>query len=187
MPHHQHYLQRFLLQAPEARCSAASHIPAAVLLPIVSLPGQTDKLVLTQRSDQLRHHPSQISFPGGKLDPQDANLAATALRETHEEIGIAPQFFKLIGELPQHQTVTNFVIHPFLASCDTPLNFKLNQHEVARVMQLPLTAFLNLNNYHTYHFRRHGKLQEVYFIEVDNNVIWGATAKILRDFALQCC
>ncbi|GGA94913.1 CoA pyrophosphatase [Agarivorans gilvus] len=187
MPRHQHYLQRFLLQRPKARPSATNHIPAAVLLPIVSLPGHSDKLVLTQRSDKLRHHPSQISFPGGKLDPQDPNLAATALRETYEEIGIAPQAFKLVGQLPQHQTVTNFVIHPFLATCNTPLHFKLNQHEVARVMQLPLEAFLDLNNYQTYHFRRHGQQQKAYFIEVDNNVVWGATAKILRDFAFQCC
>ncbi len=187
MPRHQHYLQRFLLQGSKARRNTVNHIPAAVLLPIVSLPGQSEKLVLTQRSDKLRHHPSQISFPGGKLDPQDANLAATALRETHEEIGIEPQVFKLLGELPQHQTVSNFVIHPFLATCDTQLNFKLNQYEVARVMQLPLEAFLDLNNYQRYHFRHHGRLQGVYFIEVDKNVIWGATAKILRDFALQCC
>ncbi|MGY5453318.1 CoA pyrophosphatase [Agarivorans sp. MS3-6] len=183
----QHYLQRFLLQHGQPDTQRSAKQAAAVLLPIVIKQGQPERIVLTQRSAQLRHHPSQISLPGGKRDPDDISLAYTALRETHEEIGISPETFTIHGQLPKQTTVSNFSVRPFVATTTETLLFDINSDEVAQVMVLPLAPFLNLNNYHRYQFHRKGQLEKVYFIEVDKHVIWGATAKILRDLASHCC
>ncbi|MDO6686074.1 MULTISPECIES: CoA pyrophosphatase [unclassified Agarivorans] len=187
MPVMQHYLQRFLLQLANTDSQRSAKHAAAVLLPIISQQGEEDRIVLTERSAHLRHHPSQISLPGGKQDPKDINLAHTALRETEEEIGIPAHVFTLHGQLPRQTTVSNFAVRPFIATTSEQLLFKLNQDEVAQVMVLPLRPFLQLTNYHSYRFTRNGHKEQVYFIKVDKHVIWGATAKILRDFAIQCC
>ncbi|GAD02086.1 CoA pyrophosphatase [Agarivorans albus] len=182
-----HFLQRFLLQLAKQDSPRSAKHAAAVLLPIIVQPGQAEQIVLTQRSAHLRHHPSQISLPGGKHDPEDINLSHTALRETYEEIGVHPTAFTIHGQLPKQTTVSNFSVRPFIATTNQALSFKLNYDEVAQVMVLPLQPFLRLDNYHGYSFKRRGKLEKVYFIEVEKHVIWGATAKILRDFASHCC
>ncbi|WP_432452982.1 MULTISPECIES: CoA pyrophosphatase [unclassified Agarivorans] len=185
--HTHHYLQRYLLHPAVANSAKSTKQAAAVLVPIIAQPGQTEQLVLTQRSAQLRHHPSEISFPGGKYDSTDHNLQHTALRETEEEIGINPKLFTILGQLPQLNTVSNFSVSPFIATAKQDLAFKINDNEVAQVIVLPLQPFLSLSNYQGYRFYRKGRVKQVYFIEVEKHVIWGATAQILYNLASHCC
>lgn len=156
---------------------------AAVLVPVVKRPSGLT-ILFTKRASHLRHHPRQISFPGGKKDLEDSSLTATAIRETFEEIGIGAEYITPLGWLPEHHTITNFSVFPLVALVEQKIELDINQDEVADVFEFPLNHFLQRNNHFTLHPHRQGQTHAVHFMPVGDKVIWGATAAILDKLAL---
>jgi 8-oxo-dGTP pyrophosphatase MutT (NUDIX family) len=154
---------------------------AAVLVPLlVSAPSEPPHVVLTRRRADLRRHAGEISFPGGRRDPGDADLSATALREAHEEIGLAPNAVELIGELPAISTfATNYLIHPFVGLIEPGQQWEVSPREVDVVLELPLGAVQQSKT--RAEIERRGVKFEVDAYVLDGNLIWGATFRILAD------
>jgi 8-oxo-dGTP pyrophosphatase MutT (NUDIX family) len=158
---------------------AAEQIPAAVLVPLfVAGEAQEPHIVLTRRRSDLRRHAGEISFPGGRRDAEDADLAETALREAEEEIGLARDQVSLLGELPRTSTfATGYVIHPFVGTIPAGVAWRLSPREVDAVLELPLAA-VRSGRTRTQMERRGIKFETNAFV-VDEHLIWGATARII--------
>jgi len=150
-----------------------------VLVPLFLDPSGEPHVVLTRRRADLRRHAGEISFPGGRRDPEDASLKDTALREAEEEIGLPRAEVTLLGELPPTSTfATNYVIHPFVGEIPSGLRFKPSPREVDAVLELPLPA-LARSRTQTRLERRGISFQTDAYI-LDEHLIWGATARILE-------
>ncbi|MFT4940276.1 MAG: 8-oxo-dGTP pyrophosphatase MutT (NUDIX family) [Paraglaciecola sp.] len=153
--------------------------PAAVLLPIIERENQLTML-FTLRAKNLKHHPGQVSFPGGKQESSDRNLLATALRETREEIGLPEDCVEIIGNLPPYRTVSRFEVLPFIGFITPPINLTLDKNEVDSVFEVPLAHLLDQKNHLIHWVMREGQRYPVYFIPWQLNNIWGATAAFIR-------
>jgi len=156
-------------------------IRAAVMILFLEV-NNTPHILFTKRTDKVEHHKGQISFPGGVFDPGDKSLLQTGLRETYEEIGIPPEQIRLLGESDEFFTVTKFLIRPFAAVLNPPLNYRLNRDEVAELIHVPLWLFLTDQYFEVKKWDYHGKKYDVYFYYYDRHIIWGATAFILNRF-----
>ena len=155
-----------------------STIPAAVLVPIVNRPAGLT-LLLTQRDADLPDHPGQISFPGGRVEPEDASLAYTALREATEEVGLSPDNVTILGELTPYETVTGYRVTPLVGWIEPPFELQPNPIEVEDVFEVPLAFLLDRLN-HQRHFRMLGDVRvEFWAIPYRERYIWGATAAML--------
>lgn len=153
---------------------------AAVLLPLVKRKNGLN-LIFTERALHLRHHPGQISFPGGRYESSDHSLQQTALRETEEEIGILPSQVSLFGSLPNLSTGSGFVISPFLGFIDNKHTLLIDPQEVRSVFEVPLSYLLNANNYYKQQLFTHKKRHFTYCIPYQNRLIWGVTAQIIKN------
>lgn len=154
--------------------------PSAVLLMLYDHAGEPG-LVFTKRSDTVRHHKGEISFPGGAADPGDASLADTAIRETVEELGVDPGDLTIIGDMSEMLTyVTGFLVKPFVAHVPTREAYAHSEAEIAEVLRIPLRVLTDVGREAEWEARGYRFTTNVF--EVDGNVIWGATGKILRDF-----
>ncbi|MEP0356410.1 CoA pyrophosphatase [Paraglaciecola sp.] len=156
--------------------------PAAVLIPIVQYPDEL-RVVFTVRAKHLKHHGGQISFPGGKKEVSDLSLARTALRETFEEIGIAPDKVEIIGHLPVYRTISGFEVTPYIGFISAPLKIEVDKNEVDETFEVPLTFLLNTNNHYTHWMKRKNYQTPVYFIQWHKYSIWGATAAFIRNLS----
>jgi len=153
---------------------------SAVVVPI--LDRDDPQLLFTKRADHLSAHPGQMSFPGGRREPADADLQATASREAHEEVCLAPEELSFVGRLDDIRTVTNFSVRPF-AACVPDRVYEPCEHEVAEVAALPVAALTDLDNYHgEYRDHPHRGRIRVHYFYVDDFTVWGATARILVQF-----
>ena len=185
------FANRFVLQTspPDRYTRDAKFTPnaeskdAAVLVPIVAREhGLT--VLLTQRALHLRHHPGQISFPGGRKDPEDVDFIATALRESYEEIGLEPGLVTPLGWLPKHHTITNYSVYPLVGLIENINRLKLNPDEVAEAFEVPLQHFLSRKNHYTVRPNFKNGKHRVHFMPYQNKMIWGATAAILDKLIL---
>jgi 8-oxo-dGTP pyrophosphatase MutT (NUDIX family) len=156
--------------------------PAAVLVPVWLRPTGA-VLILTKRSSHLKHHPGQIAFPGGKVDPGDAGPEAAALREAREEIGLDPAMVEIIGTLPPHETVTGFVISPFVGLLRGAFSPVPEAGEVEEVFTVPLAHVLTPARFSIQERRWMGEWRRYYTVPYGPYYIWGATARILRGLA----
>jgi 8-oxo-dGTP pyrophosphatase MutT (NUDIX family) len=157
-------------------------VPAAVLVPLVNRP-EGLQVLLTERAANLPDHPGQISFPGGRVEPEDADDAAAALRETHEEIGLAPERVHVLGRLATYDTVSGFRVAPVVGWVDTPFALAPDPVEVAAVFEVPLAFLLDQAN-HQRHARQIGELRREYWaMPYGERYIWGATAAMIRILA----
>lgn len=156
---------------------------SAVLIPLV-IRNDVIHVILTKRCAHLRHHPNQISFPGGKFDTSDKSLRHTALRETNEELAIESKYINVIGELPLHYTMTGFSIKPYIAFIDSHVEMKANVDEVSEIIEVPIVEFINNKTHFSLPIKRESVTMNVYFKPVNGHVIWGATAAMLEQFRL---
>ena len=154
--------------------------PAAVLIPIVDR-AQGLQVLLTQRSKELPTHAGQIAFPGGKIDTGDASPLAAALRETHEETGIAPQFVSPIGYLRSFETGTGFHISPVVGSLAPGFEIIPEPGEVTEVFEVPLDFLMDPQNHQRKSMTWNGKLRSYDAIPYQDRYIWGVTARMLVD------
>lgn len=152
--------------------------PASVLFPIV-LRQNGPSVLLTQRTAHLRDHPGQISFPGGRFEPQDASPAETALREAREEIGLSSSHVEILGYLPEYRTGTGFRVTPVVAAVKPPFDLHPDPGEVAEIFEVPFSFLMDEANHqqHAQHYR--GKLRHYYAMPYGEYFIWGATAGII--------
>ncbi len=162
------------------RVSVEGAREAAVLIPIVAVPEPT--LIFTKRTDSVGTHKGQISFPGGGLDSDDPSMKVTALRETEEEIGLDPDAVKIVGELDTFPTfVSGYVVTPYVGWLEVEPQLTANPAEVAELLHVPLRDLTN--EIRADAGFSHG--ERVYPTEAwvwRDNVIWGVTARILRQF-----
>lgn len=156
--------------------------PAGVLVPIRVINGEA-RLYLTKRSSALKHHPGQISFPGGKQDASDATLVDTALREAREEIGLRPEQVNVIGTIPCHETVTSFQVTPVVGLIEENFTPLPEPGEVEEAFHVPLAHVLAAKNFSVQSRRWRGMRRHYYTVPFGPYYIWGATARILRAFA----
>jgi 8-oxo-dGTP pyrophosphatase MutT (NUDIX family) len=151
---------------------------AAVLIPLYVRDGAL-WVVLTRRTETVEHHRGQISFPGGVEEDGDGTLLQTALRETEEEIGIAPGDVRYLGSLSPLITVTDFYVEPFVGAIPHPSVFRPAEAEIAEVIEVPVAALLDPKALE----RRAlpGREEPVLFYHYGSHVIWGATARMLEE------
>jgi len=154
---------------------------AAVLLPLLCKNGQWHVLV-TRRTQDVEHHKGQISLPGGACEPQDETMMHTALRETYEEIGVPPESVQVLGALDDFPTITNFIVTPFVGVIPHPLSYRLNPKEVEAVVEVPLAFLCDPSRLRIEQREYEGQTFPVLFWDFGPHTIWGATARILKDF-----
>jgi len=177
------FLSRFQLLRPQASGASLNNRQAAVLIPVVrrEQPG----LLLTQRSTRLRKHAGQVAFPGGAVDSSDASIIAAALREAEEEVAIPPDVVEVIGVLPPVDSVTGFQVTPVVGIIPPDLHYHASEDEVAAVFEMPLAEALRLGRYHPLDIHRRGNAHRVWLSWYQHYFVWGMTAGIIRELALQ--
>jgi len=163
---------------PAERLRPGGLSPAAVLVPVLEKEGAAHVL-LTRRRRDLRRHPGQVSFPGGRLDPGEEPLAG-ALREAHEEIGLDPSAADVLGRLDETLVLTSpFRLTPFVARVPYPGAYVGHPGEVEAILLLPLAALAEPAIHRTEVREAYGMSHEVHFFDVGEDRVWGATARIL--------
>lgn len=175
-------LRKVLSRRQKQRIIDAKLVPSAVLVPIYYKQGQY-YILFTKRTERVKEHKGQISFPGGARREGDRTLVDTALRECAEEIGLASDKVKVLGELDDTLTETsNYVISPFVALIPYPYQFRVNGNEVEEIIEAPISVLLDKDRLHQKAVVLGGKALNFYVYKYQGRVIWGATAKILKQF-----
>jgi 8-oxo-dGTP pyrophosphatase MutT (NUDIX family) len=139
------------------------------------------RILLTKRTERMKAHPGEISFPGGMYEEEDADTMRTALRESHEEVGIEAAHVEIVGRLDDTATLTGFVITPYVGIIPYPYTFKINRKEVARLIYLPY-EHLRKSDLIQEQMEYRGKTETIDCIYYSGERIWGATCKILTMF-----
>jgi len=141
------------------------------------------EILLTQRSVNLKNHPGQISFPGGKKEKFDRSPVETALRETEEEVGLNRQLVEIIASLPTHKTATGFIIRPYIGIVSQSFQETLQCDEVDEIFTVPLDHILNEKNFSVQTRKWNGSQRRYYIVPYGPHYIWGATARILLNLS----
>jgi 8-oxo-dGTP pyrophosphatase MutT (NUDIX family) len=165
-------IENILSHHEKKKITGQNLVASAVLIPIFHEQDQY-RILFTERSYEVNFHKGQICFPGGTQEPFDSTLLQTALREINEEIGLETENIEILGELDDTLTfVTNYVISPFVAFISTPPALRTNGREVRGTFSVPLSFLLDEANFK----------QDSQSYEYEGHTIWGATARILRQF-----
>lgn len=157
-------------------------LEASVLIPILTFKKDLE-ILLTKRSNNLKNHPGQIAFPGGKKDQVDSSPIETALRETQEEVGLNPKNVEIVASLPSHKTATGFVIKPYLGLINQPFSETLRQGEVDEIFTVPYEYILNEKNFSIQTRKWNGSQRSYYVVPYGPYYVWGATARILLNLS----
>ena len=175
-------LKQALSWRQKSRVVDANRVSAAVLLPIYYKEGEY-YILFTKRTESVKDHKGQISFPGGAYEEQDGTLFQTALRESAEEIGLPSETVELLGELDDLRTIgTSYIISPFVAAISWPYPLKVYQAEVEEIIEAPISALLDKDCLRQGTDILNGRVVTAYFYHYQGKVIWGATARILNQF-----
>ena len=162
----------------EAAARSDEMRPAAVLVPIIARP-EGFTVLFTRRTEQLKSHSGQISFPGGRAEPGDPSPRHTALREAQEEIGLAPARVEVLGQLAEYNTRTGFRVTPVIGLIQPPLELAPDAREVDEVFEVPLAFLLDPANHRRESRQIGARMASYYVIEHQGRTIWGATAGML--------
>lgn len=182
-------LQNFQLQLPTGyhreSLGRLAHLRENTLRDAAVLIGFVEReeglqVILTKRAEHLRHHPGQISFPGGKYENDDHTLVNTALREAEEEIGIHQTHIQVFGQLPKLPTISQFNVTPFLAFVSPDYTTRIDQNEVAEVFEVPANHILNPEKLYSTKFNLRKTSHRVFAIPYQRHFIWGMTAQIIE-------
>ncbi|CCQ12350.1 Hypothetical nudix hydrolase YeaB [Pseudoalteromonas luteoviolacea B = ATCC 29581] len=176
------FLTRFLLkQSTSKPTKAAAHLrQSAVLVPVIEIKSVTHFL-LCKRPTYLTHHPGQICFPGGKVDPTDHSLIHTAIRECHEELDIPANNVTILGQMDQIKTATGFAITPIVAAINWPVSLRPNPQEVESTFLFSINNLKNKQNWQRINVPVQGRTIPVNGQMTEHGLLWGATAKILHN------
>jgi 8-oxo-dGTP pyrophosphatase MutT (NUDIX family) len=153
---------------------------AAVLVPLVERP-EGLSVLLTLRNETLQRHAGQIAFPGGRIDPGDVSAVAAALRETEEEIGLAPSSIENVGRLDDYITGTGFIVAPIVGLINPPYTAKPDPREVAAIFEVPLAFLLDPANHRRDSRVFNGVERRFYAMPYGDKYIWGATAAMIMN------
>ncbi len=174
-------IRRIVAETPRRTVDDPSLTPAGVM--VLIYPNNGDHCVLLQkRSSKVDSHKGEISFPGGKRDPEDITILDTALRETHEEMGVHPQDVEVFGALDETATTSGFCTSPFAGTIPYPYEFSPQEEEVAEVLEVPVSSLLDRVNRRDEIRIADGDLQDAPVFAYDGHIIFGATARILDRF-----
>jgi len=154
---------------------------AAVLVPLYKKGGDCH-LLFTKRTDKVKYHKGEISFPGGVFDEEDSGLERTALREAFEEVGIKEKDVQILGVLDDIVTTTEFIITPFVGLFPYPYPFKVSEIEIAELIEVPFSFLLREDAYREKVIFRTDQKELVDSFQYGNHIIWGAPARILKQF-----
>lgn len=157
--------------------------PAGVLIPIFDRLDTGLSVLLTQRSAELKHHAGQICFPGGRMEPEDRDIAFTALRETHEEVGIESEQVTVVGYLPPMPTITGYAVTPIIGLIATGAVPIVDRTEVEFAFEVPLAFLLEPRNRRAVERNLYGKIVPMIEFQYEKHRIWGATAMMIIEFA----
>lgn len=175
------HIRRVVATAPHRVIDDPSLTPAGVMVLIYPRDGECF-ILLQKRSSRVDNHKGEISFPGGKRDPDDDTLLDTALRETHEEMGIDPEDIEVLGALDQTATTTGFCTSPFAGTIPYPYTFNIQEDEVAEVLEVPVSSLMDGASRRDEIRVIEGDLQNAPVFAYDGHIIFGATARILHRF-----
>ena len=165
-------IERILRHRKKKKITGENLKASAVLIPLFYNQGQYH-ILFTERSEEVDFHKGQVCFPGGTREPSDSSLLQTALRETEEEISVKAKDVEILGEFDDNVTLTsNYVISPFVALIPHPYPLKADGREIREIFSVPLSFLMNEANFK----------QDSYAYEYEGHIIWGATARILRQF-----
>lgn len=155
----------------------ASPVDAAVLVAITdrNRPG----VILTQRPDTMRKHAGQVAFPGGRVDPEDADLVAAALREAREEVALPSASVEIVGLTDPYRTITGYKVTPVIGVVPPDLDLQPNEDEVAAIFEAPLDFLLDPANHKTNTLDYNGRTRTYYELFWEDRRIWGATAAMI--------
>ena len=168
------------------RPEASALKPASVLMPIVDRGRETRAgltMLFTRRAAHLKDHSGQVSFPGGRVAPEDPSPEATALREAREEIGLDPGRVELLGRMPEYHTRTGFRITPVVGIVTPPLELRPDANEVEEIFEVPLAFLLDPANHQRQSREWQGELRWFFSMQYERHTIWGATAGMLVNLA----
>ena len=155
--------------------------PAGVLIPVMQRADELS-LLLTQRSAELKHHAGQVSFPGGRMESHDEDVGITALRETHEEVGIEPHHVSVIGYLGPMPTITGYAVTPVVGLVSDTAELVIDRTEVEYTFEVPLEFVLDEANDRLVEREFHGRRFPMVEFHYEEQRIWGATAQMLLIF-----
>jgi 8-oxo-dGTP pyrophosphatase MutT (NUDIX family) len=154
---------------------------AAVLVPLFKK-GKDCHLLFTRRSEEVKYHKGEISFPGGVVDEEDSELEETALREAYEEIGLNKSDVQILGILDDIVTITQFIVTPIVGLFPYPYPFKVSEVEIAELIEVPLSFLVDEECFSEKEIIRGGENEVVFAYQYGKHIIWGATARILKQF-----
>ncbi len=175
-------LKQALLHRQKRHIVDTSLVAAAVLVPIFCEHGQY-YILFTRRTDKVKEHKGEISFPGGAYEEGDGTLLNTALRESAEEICLMADEVEILGELDDTlTTVSSYIITPFVAFISGLRNLKVDEEEAEEIIVVPVQALLDKSRWRQETEMVNGEEVPMYFFQYGDNVIWGATARILNQF-----
>jgi len=160
----------------------SNFLEASVLIPVLTFKKNLE-ILLTKRSANLKNHPGQIAFPGGKKEKFDSSPIETALRETEEEIGLSQNLVEIVASLPTHKTATGFIIKPYIGIISQPFEETLRYGEVDEVFTVPFDHILDEENFSIQTRKWNDSKRNYYVVPYGPYYIWGATARILLNLS----
>jgi 8-oxo-dGTP pyrophosphatase MutT (NUDIX family) len=160
---------------------APGPVPAAVLIPLFLKDGEYHVL-FTKRAENMTHHRGEISFPGGVHQPEDADILQTALRETWEEVGIAPEEVEILGVLDDFLSIHNFLVTPYVGFVAAGHRLRINPAEIDRIVEVPLGYLLTPGIFQLREWSWQGRTIPLLFMLYGKDSIWGLTAAMLKQF-----
>ena len=175
------HIRRVIAENPHRSVDDPSLTPAGIMVLIYPV-GDDHCILLQKRSSRVDSHKGEISFPGGKRDPEDATILDTAIRETHEEMGIDPKDIEVFGALDQTATTSGFCTNPFAGTIPYPYDFQPCPDEVAEVLEVPVSSLMDYANRRDEIHIENGDLRNAPSYAYDGHIIFGATARVLNRF-----